>query len=73
LDDLPKSLRELLQWKHLILDLEKISSNAAEVLENSKKRGAAQGDIMDPHTGESGSVEKPSLIAFIVKSLCCSR
>ena len=51
LADLPGNLREVLQWKELHLDVDKILTSAAEVLNNSKRRGAAQGDIMDQKTG----------------------
>jgi hypothetical protein len=51
LKDLPANLREVLRWEELHLDVEKVLTSAAEVLENSKRRGAAQGDVMDERTG----------------------
>lgn len=50
LEGLPKDLKEVLQWTELKLDLTKIAKNAAEVLENIKKKGRAQGDTMDETT-----------------------
>eukprot|EP00600_Ochromonadales_sp_CCMP1393_P000822 CAMPEP_0174983050 /NCGR_PEP_ID=MMETSP0004_2-20121128/16897_1 /TAXON_ID=420556 /ORGANISM="Ochromonas sp., Strain CCMP1393" /LENGTH=447 /DNA_ID=CAMNT_0016235197 /DNA_START=254 /DNA_END=1597 /DNA_ORIENTATION=- len=50
LDDLPKNLKEVLEWEDLELDLNKISKNAADVLESIKNKGRSQGDIMDETT-----------------------
>jgi hypothetical protein len=47
---LPKDLKEILEWSDLELDLTKIAKNAAEVLENIKKKGKTQGDVMDETT-----------------------
>ena len=47
---LPKDLKEILSWSELELDLTKIAKNASEVLENIKKKGKVQGDIMDETT-----------------------
>lgn len=53
LAELPANLREVLRWKELQLDVDKIVTSAAEVLDNSKRRGVAQGDVMDQKTGVS--------------------
>jgi hypothetical protein len=50
LQNLPKTLREVLQWSDLDLDMEKIARNGAEVLRNIKIKGAKQGNIMDEAT-----------------------
>lgn len=50
LEGLPKNLKEILEWSDLELDYTKIAKNAAEVLENIKKKGKANGDIMDETT-----------------------
>lgn len=50
LDGLPKNLKEILEWSDLELDLTKIAKNAAEVMENIKKKGKANGDVMDETT-----------------------
>lgn len=50
LEGLPKNLKEVLEWEDLQLDQMKIARNAAEVLENIKKKGGAVGDIMDETT-----------------------
>jgi hypothetical protein len=47
---LPKDVKEILEWSDLELDLTKIAKNAAEVLENIKKKGKTQGDVMDETT-----------------------
>lgn len=50
LRSLPKDLKEVLEWTDLQLDLDKISKNAAEVLNNIKIKGARQGNMMDDAT-----------------------
>eukprot|EP01038_Epipyxis_sp_PR26KG_P008694 gene8694-11747_t len=50
LQNLPKDLKQVLQWTELELDIPKIARNAAEVLTNIKIRGAGQGDVMDKPT-----------------------
>lgn len=50
LKNLPKTLKEVLEWSDLRLDMEKIAANAAEVLKNIKIKGARQGSIMDDAT-----------------------
>jgi len=50
LENLPKNLKEILEWDEMQLDLTKIAKNATEVLQNIKNKGKAQGDIMDEVT-----------------------
>lgn len=50
LDELPKNLKEILEWKELKLDMTKIAKNAVQVLENIQIKGRRQGDIMDEAT-----------------------
>jgi len=50
LEELPKNLKEVLEWEDLELDQTKIAKNASEVLENIKTKGKAKGDIMDETT-----------------------
>ena len=50
LKGLPKDLRDVLQWKDISLDIQKIAKNAAEVLDNIKIKGAQRGDFMDEAT-----------------------
>ena len=50
LENLPKNLKEILEWEELQLDLTKIAKSATEVLQNIKNKGKAQGDIMDEVT-----------------------
>ncbi len=50
LRNLPKNLKEILEWSDLQLDLEKIARNATEVLTNIKVKGAKQGNVMDDAT-----------------------
>lgn len=54
---LPRTLKELLQWKELTLDIPLIVSNAAEILENTRRRGASDGDVMDKQTGSIFFIE----------------
>lgn len=45
--DLPQTLKEVLLWRELILDITKIAKSAAEVLENVKRKAASTGDCID--------------------------
>lgn len=47
---LPKSIKDLLLWKELQLDLIKVAKVAENILAGVKKRGKEQGDIMDEQT-----------------------
>jgi hypothetical protein len=47
LKGLPKNLKEILLWKELEINLEKISHNAISVLENIKNKGLKSGDVID--------------------------
>ena len=50
LESLPQSMRELLLWKNLTVDLTKIARHAAKVLTSVQQKGAARGDVMDRQT-----------------------
>ncbi len=55
----PKNLTDLLSWDKIKFDYKKICKNAAEVLENVKNKGRAQGEIMD---NESETVLIPQIL-----------
>ena len=55
----PKNLTDLLSWDKIKFDYQKICKNAAEVLENVKSKGRAQGEIMD---NESETVLIPQIL-----------
>lgn len=50
LRNMPKNLKELLEWLDLELDLRELSVKAVEVLTNIKAKGAAKGEFMDKET-----------------------
>jgi hypothetical protein len=47
---LPRTLREVLSWKDLEIDVLQIARNAADVLDNIKAKGLKRGDTMDEQT-----------------------
>ena len=50
LKSLPKNLRDLLMWKDLAVDIQKIVHSANTILENVISKGSARGDFMDEET-----------------------
>lgn len=50
LEGMPQTMRELLLWKELTLDLTDIAKSAAAVFDNVKRRGEAAGEVMDAET-----------------------
>jgi len=50
LQGLPKTLRELLLWRELVIDLTFTAKSAAGVLEGIKRKGAALGNVLDQET-----------------------
>jgi hypothetical protein len=50
LRNLPKTLREILSWEDLEIDIIQIAKNAADVLNNIKAKGLKLGDVMDEQT-----------------------
>jgi hypothetical protein len=50
LKSLPKTLRDLLMWKDLAVDIQKIVHSANSIFENVVGKGSARGDFMDEET-----------------------
>ena len=68
---LPCTLRDVLLWKELILDVTKIAKAAASVFQNIKKRAAGTGDFLDQESEQvlSAQIVQEALARELVDSV----